>query len=156
MSEATQAATPRPGRIARFLAMPTGTLLKRLVILAIVLALLAITAFAAFVLWPVSSIPPEEPIDEYVYLDQGWGKGADSVDRQTYYYTPQGTTVPQGALMTPVRYSWFVNLELPFSQQRFVDPDHMRRYRFIVDPHPTAARPCMPSPAWNAAPSARP
>lgn len=121
--------------------MPTGTLIKRLLIAAVVLALLACTAFAAFVLWPVSSIPPEEPIDEYVYLDQGWGKGADSVDRQTYYYTPQGTTVPQGALMTPVRYSWFVNLELPFSQQRFVDPDHMRRYRFIVDPHPTPANP---------------
>ena len=78
MSEATQAATPRPGRIARFLAMPTGTLIKRLLIAAVVLALLAFTAFAAFVLWPVSSIPPEEPIDEYVYLDQGWGKGADS------------------------------------------------------------------------------
>ena len=46
MSEATQAATPRPGRIARFLAMPTGTLIKRLLIAAVVLALLVAALIA--------------------------------------------------------------------------------------------------------------
>jgi hypothetical protein len=40
-----------------------------------------------------------------------------------------------------VRYSWFVNLEKPLSHERFADPDHMRRWRFLVDPAPTPANP---------------
>ena len=109
------------------------------------LAALAVTAaigiFAWFVWWPVHSIPPIEPVDEYVWLDQGWGDGQDAALRQRYYYTPQGTAMPQGASAGAVRYSWFVNLELPLSEERFADPAHMRRYRFVVDPLPSARNP---------------
>ena len=102
---------------------------------------LALAAFAWFVWWPVHSIPPLEPVDQYVWLDQGWGDGQDAALRQRYYYTAQGTSVPQGASAGAVRYSWFVNLELPLSRERFADPDHMRRWRFVVDPAPSAANP---------------
>ena len=97
--------------------------------------------YAWFVLWPVHSIPALEHVDEYVWLDQGWGAGQNTPLREHYYYTAQGTSMPQGASVGAVRYSWFVNLELPLSHERFAAPDHMRRWRFLVDPAPTPANP---------------
>jgi cytochrome c5 len=108
---------------------------------ALVIGLAATGLFAWFVYWPVHTIPALEPVNEYVWLDQGWGAGQDSALRQRYYYTAQGTSVPQGASAGAVRYSWFVNLELPLSRDRFADPEHMRRYRFLVDPAPSPANP---------------
>ncbi len=67
------------------------------------LALVAIAGVAAvggflwFVLWPVHTIPALEPVDEYVWLDQNWGNGQNTEQRQTYYYAGQGTSMPQGA-----------------------------------------------------------
>lgn len=104
-------------------------------------ALAAIGLFVWFVAWPLRTIPPLEPIDEYVWLDQGWGEGQNTEFRQRYYYTPQGTSMPQGASAGAVRYDWFVHLEMPLSRQRFADPDHMRRYRFLVDPAPSPSNP---------------
>lgn len=115
--------------------------LKRLIVLAILLSLIALTGFVLFVMVPVNSIPQAEPVDATVFLDQGWGSDAASAERQLYYYTPQGSSMPQGALVTPLRYSWFVNLEMPLDERRFADPEHLRRYRFIVDPAPSAANP---------------
>ncbi|MDR3387854.1 MAG: di-heme-cytochrome C peroxidase [Rudaea sp.] len=106
-----------------------------------VAAFLSVVVFALFVLYPARSIPNYERVDDYVYLDQGWGSTADTQDRQTYYYTPQGTSMPQGELTAPVRYDWFVNLEMPLDEQRFADPEHLQRYRFIVDPQPTPRNP---------------
>src|SRR5688572_11179201 len=97
--------------------------------------------YAWFVLWPVHSVPALEKVDEYVWLDQGWGTGQNTPLREHYYYTAQGTSMPQGASVGAVRYSWFVNLELPLSKNRFAAPDHMRRWRFLVDPAPTPANP---------------
>ncbi|HEU4779884.1 MAG TPA: hypothetical protein VFS58_08390, partial [Steroidobacteraceae bacterium] len=97
--------------------------------------------FAWFVLWPVHTIPALEPVDEYVWLDQGWGAGQNAALRQRYYYTAQGTSMPQGASAGAVRYDWFVNLELPLSKERFAAPEHMRKYRFLVDPEPSEANP---------------
>jgi hypothetical protein len=94
----------------------------------------AAVAYAWFVWWPVHTIPPLEHVDEYVWLDQGWGDGQNAAMRQRYYYTAQGTSMPQGASDGAVRYSWFVNLELPLSHERFASPDNMRRLRFLVDP----------------------
>jgi hypothetical protein len=105
------------------------------------LVALAVLAFLWFVAWPVHTLPALEPVDEYVWLDQGWGSGQDSASRQLYYYTPQGTSMPQGASTGALRYSWFVHLELPLSYERFADPAHMRKYRFLVDPAPSAANP---------------
>jgi hypothetical protein len=106
-----------------------------------VLVLAAVAGFVLFVAWPAKSIPSYEPVDQYVYLDQGWGTSAKSPERQLYYYTPQGASLPQGALVTPLRYDWFVNLEMPLDNRRFARPEHMQRYRFIVDPKPTPANP---------------
>ncbi|HSN01616.1 MAG TPA: di-heme-cytochrome C peroxidase [Rudaea sp.] len=118
-----------------------GRLLRWLAFAAFLVGILGVAAFVVFVLYPVRSIPSFEHVDEYVYLDQGWGTKADTPDRQTYYYTPQGTSMPQGELVSPLRYSWFVNLEMPLDQRRFAAPGHMQRYRFIVDPQPTASNP---------------
>jgi mono/diheme cytochrome c family protein len=109
--------------------------------IAAVVVAVAVGLFAWFVWWPVHTIPALERVDEYVWLDQGWGETQDSPSRETYYYTAQGTSMPQGASTGAVRYDWFVNLELPFSTKRFADPEHMRRYRFLVDPAPSAANP---------------
>ncbi len=118
-----------------------GSVLRWVGIAVIVAGLLGVVIFAVFVLYPVTTIPAYEKVDKYVYLDQGWGTTADSPERQAYYYSPQGTSMPQGALTTPLRYSWFVNLEMPLDERRFAEPEHMQRYRFIVDPKPTARNP---------------
>ena len=81
------------------------------------------------------NIPAPERVDEVRYLNQGWGAERESPDRETYYYTPQGTG------MHGVRYSWFVHLERPFSRTRLADPDHLRALNFIVDPVATHANP---------------
>lgn len=70
---------------------------------------------------------PPEPADGVVYGDQGWGTSANAADRQTYYYTAQG------AGLKDLRYSWFVNLEMPLSRRRLADPALLRRYGFVVD-----------------------
>jgi hypothetical protein len=104
-------------------------------------AVMAAGLYVWFVAWPVHTVPALEQVDEYVWLDQGWGAGQNSALRQRYYYTPQGTSMPQGASAGAVRYSWFVNLELPLSHERFADPAHMRRYRFLVDPQASPDNP---------------
>lgn len=109
--------------------------LRRLLALAGVLGVLA----AILVLWlihaPARRTPKLPPIDEYVYLDQGWGAGRGAGPRQAYYYTPQGTSLKS------LRYDWLVNLEMPWGTKRLADPEHMRSYGFIVDPEPTPRNP---------------
>jgi hypothetical protein len=70
---------------------------------------------------------PEERVDQVTYANQGWGVGVEAADRQTFYYTAQG------AGLKDVRYSWFVNLEMPLGSRRLADPSVMRRYGFLVD-----------------------
>jgi hypothetical protein len=116
-------------------------LLKNTLRTVAILVIVAGAAFVWFVAWPVHTIPALEKVDEYVWLDQGWGEGQNTSLRQRYYYTPQGTSMPQGSSAGAVRYSWFVNLELPLSHERFADPGHMRKYRFLVDPQPSPDNP---------------
>ncbi|SFL91380.1 di-heme-cytochrome C peroxidase [Marinobacter zhejiangensis] len=118
-----------------------GKILKWLCIAVLAMLILAVAGFVWYVLWPEKSLPPLEVVDEVVYLEQGWGVQREAAPRQLYYYTPQGTTMPQGESRGAIRYDWFVHLRLPFSDQRFADPEHMRRYRFLVDPAATAANP---------------
>ncbi|HEU5137160.1 MAG TPA: cytochrome c [Steroidobacteraceae bacterium] len=115
--------------------------LKWMLRLVVVTVAVAGGLFVWFVAWPVHNIPALEPVDEYVWLDQGWGAGQNAALRQRYYYTAQGTSMPQGASAGAVRYDWFVNLELPLSRERFAAPEHMRKYRFVVDPEPSEANP---------------
>ena len=73
-----------------FLGITLGRLLRWALYLAVVATVLAVAGFVVFVLFPVKTIPAYEKVDDYAYLDQGWGSRADSPDRQTYYYTRAG------------------------------------------------------------------
>ncbi|MGH8405975.1 MAG: di-heme-cytochrome C peroxidase, partial [Pseudomonas sp.] len=77
-------------------------------------------------------LPVYVPVEQVHYQDQ-WS----AADRQTYYFTPQGTQVKG------LRYAWFTALELPFSEQRFATPEYLARFGFLVDPKqvPTAQNP---------------
>ncbi|MGC6373976.1 di-heme-cytochrome C peroxidase [Pseudomonas sp. K2I15] len=77
-------------------------------------------------------LPVYVPVEQVHYQDQ-WS----AADRQTYYFTPQGTQVKG------LRYDWFTALELPFSEQRFATPEYLARFGFLVDPKqvPTAQNP---------------
>ncbi|HXM43674.1 MAG TPA: di-heme-cytochrome C peroxidase [Bryobacteraceae bacterium] len=110
-------------------------LVKGLALAAVALVLFLFGGLLAASFWPNSKVPLREPVHDIVYLDQGWGQGRDAPSRQTFYYTPQGTSIKG------LRYSWFVNLERPWSAKRFADPDHMREYGFLVDLQPSAANP---------------
>ncbi len=67
---------------------------------------------------------PDNEVDEIVYVDQGWSPG----ERLVFYYTPQGTQ------LYGLRYSWFINLNRPFSEERFADPNYLAKLGFLVDP----------------------
>ncbi|WLG97201.1 di-heme-cytochrome C peroxidase [Pseudomonas sp. FP198] len=92
-------------------------------ILLLILALLVVVV--AVVLYYVANprLPAYSPVEQVHYLDQ-WS----AAERQTYYFTPQGTQVKG------LRYEWFTALELPFSQQRFASPEYLARFGFLVDP----------------------
>ncbi|MGG5870626.1 di-heme-cytochrome C peroxidase [Pseudomonas peli] len=78
------------------------------------------------------NLPVYQQPDKLHYLDQ-WS----AEERQTYYYTPQGTQVKG------LRYEWFNALELPFSSSKFATPDYLARFGFLVDPvqQPTQLNP---------------
>ena len=69
------------------------------------------------------NLPEYEAPEALHYLEQ-W----DATQRQTYYYTPQGTQVKG------LEYDWFRALELPFSRDKFATPDYLARFGFLVDP----------------------
>jgi len=79
----------------------------------------------AVVLYYVANpkLPTWSPAQQVHYLEQ-WS----AEDRQSYYFTPQGTQVKG------LRYDWFTALELPFSRQRFASPDYLARFGFLIDP----------------------
>lgn len=91
--------------------------------------------YSAAFYWVEQQVPKPEPVDEYVYLSQGWGDSGTSPDRMTYYYSPQGAHIKN------IRYDWFVKLERPWSQDRFAASQYMRGYGFIVDPSQTDKNP---------------
>ena len=134
-------ATAKASFLDRLSSITLGQFIRWTIKTVIVLFIIAFALFAWFILWPVSSIPDAEKVDEYVYLDQGWGTDVSSEGRDIYYYTPQGTSMAQGTSHAAVRYNWFVNLEIPFSEERFASPEHMRKYRFIVEPEATEKNP---------------
>ncbi len=106
-------------------------LLKALVLVAALAAILALWLIHT----PARYVPAVPPIDDYVYLDQGWGKDRSAATRQAYYTTPQGTSLKN------LRYDWLVHLEMPWGKKRFADPAHLRAYGFIVDPEPSLQNP---------------
>ncbi|WP_434629103.1 hypothetical protein J3P84_07720 [Pseudomonas sp. Z1-29] len=96
-------------------------LLSRLLLLILALAIVVVAVVLYYVANP--RLPAYTPVQQVHYLDQ-WS----AAERQTYYFTPQGTQVKG------LRYEWFTALELPFSQQRFASPEYLARFGFLVDP----------------------
>ena len=135
MKESTPALSQRRGLIEAVMQVTLRDILR--LTIRIVLGVIALGFVVLFVLihLPERQIAALEPVDQVRYLDQGWGTGMESPQRQTYYYTSQGSTVKD------VRYSWFVHLERPWGFDRFAEPDHLRRLGFIVEPMPTHANP---------------
>ncbi|MEO6679073.1 MAG: di-heme-cytochrome C peroxidase [Pseudomonas sp.] len=96
-------------------------LLLRLLTLIAVLLGLGLAVVLYYVANP--KLPAYSPAQQVHYLEQ-WS----AADRQTYYFTPQGTQVKG------LHYDWFEALELPFSQQRFAAPEYLARFGFLIDP----------------------
>ncbi|MFL7962345.1 di-heme-cytochrome C peroxidase [Pseudomonas kielensis] len=96
-------------------------LLSRILLLLLALLILAVAVVLYYVANP--RLPFYTPVEQVHYLDQ-WS----AAERQTYYFTPQGTQVKG------LRYDWFTALELPFSQQRFASPEYLARFGFLIDP----------------------
>ncbi len=92
----------------------------RVLLAAFLLLCLGIAVILYYVVNP--KLPTYVPA-QVRYLEQ-WSEA----DRQTYYYTPQGTQVKG------LRYDWFTALELPFSEQRFAEPAYLARFGFLIDP----------------------
>jgi len=93
----------------------------RLLVLFAVLLGLGLAVVLYYVANP--KLPAWSPAQQVHYLEQ-WSAS----DRETYYFTPQGTQVKG------LRYDWFKALELPFSQQRFAAPEYLARFGFLIDP----------------------
>ena len=117
----------RRARVRRLL----GWLLRLVAVLVVIVVALGLMLIHR----PARHVPSVPEIQDYVYLDQGWGKARDAAPRQAYYYTPQGTSLKN------LRYDWLVHLEMPWGRKRLADPAHLRSYGFIVDPERTAANP---------------
>ena len=101
----------------------------RLIYRVLLLIAVLIGIVLAVVLYYVANpkLPDYVPVEQVHYLDQ-W----DAKDRQTYYFTPQGTQVKG------LRYEWFSALELPFSEQSFAAPEYLARFGFLVEPGPVS------------------
>lgn len=65
-----------------------------------------------------------ETIHQVRYLNGGW----TPQQRQSFYYTPQGTE------LLGIDYNWFINLELPLSDERLASNDNLRGWGFIMSP----------------------
>ncbi|WP_297841672.1 cytochrome c [Pseudomonas sp.] len=104
--------------------------LTRALLLIVALICLVLAVVLYYIANP--NLPDYVPAEQVRYLDQ-WSEK----DRQTFYFTPQGTQVKG------LRYDWFGALELPFSDKRFATPEYLARFGFLVDPkqHATPANP---------------
>ena len=96
-------------------------LLRRALKLFILLALIGLAVALYYVANP--NLPTYQQPSDLHYLNQ-WGEE----QRQTYYYTPQGTTVKG------LRYDWFSALEMPFGTEKFARLDYLARFGFLTDP----------------------
>ena len=123
--------------LRRIVSISLWRLFKGFVYVLLALIVLAVGLTLFLVTYPSSKVPDFQPVDQHVYLSQGWGwtGGQNEPLRQFFYYTPQG------AGLKDIRYSWFVNLEVPWGTTKFADPQRMGAYGFLVDKAPTEQNP---------------
>jgi len=124
-------------RALRVFDIPLKQLIKIAAVGLISLLALMFVGTLFLICYPTTKVPDFQPVDQHVYLSQGWGwsGGQNEPLRQLFYYTPQG------AGLKDIRYSWFVNLEVPWGKTRFADPARMSAYGFLVDSTPTKLNP---------------
>lgn len=101
--------------------------LRRTLYVILTLALIGLGVALYYVINP--NVPTFDAPAQVHYLEQ-W----DQQSRQTYYYTPQGTTVKG------LQYAWFTALEMPFGRDKFARPDYLARFGFLTDPKQQASR----------------
>ena len=124
-------------QLRRLANIPLWGMVKVLAYGVLGLCVLAFLITIFLINYPTTRVPNFQPVDQHVYLSQGWGwtGGQNQPLRQLFYYTPQGAGVKD------LRYSWFVNLEVPWGETKFTDPQRMSAYGFLVDNVPTPLNP---------------
>jgi cytochrome c5 len=124
-------------QVKRVASIPLWGLFRGLVYVVLGLCVLGFLLTVFLINYPTSKVPDFQPVDQHVYLSQGWGwtGGQNEPLRQFFYYTPQG------AGLKDIRYSWFVNLEVPWGKKKFADPQRMSAYGFVVDTAATELNP---------------
>jgi hypothetical protein len=112
--------------------MRTWKLVRVLAYAFVIISMLGLLFTIVAFKYPSSKVPAYEQVDQHVYISQGWGwtGGQNEPLRQLFYFTPQG------AGLKDIRYSWFVNLEVPWGTTKFADPKRMSAYGFLVDTGP--------------------
>ena len=73
-------------------------------------------------------VPPNEPVQEMIFLDQGWKDGREVGQAQWYHHASQGTKL--------LRYDWFIALEQPelsifAAPDLFHKEDYLSRFGFL-------------------------
>jgi hypothetical protein len=71
-----------------------------------------------------------ENIHTVFHLNGGWTQQ----QRETFYYTPQGTE------LLGLEYDWLVSFELPLSEELMATEENMRGWGFVVDPAQRASK----------------
>jgi hypothetical protein len=112
-------------------AITVASIAKAVLLLSLVATGVAAIVLLLLLFYPRSVVLDRRGPDEMRYLDQGWS----AAERERFYYTPQGTS------MKRLRYRWFTSLEVPWGEQPFTDPNHLRAYGFLVDPAASPANP---------------
>jgi hypothetical protein len=117
--------------------------------------LAAVVVFGAWlavaVPWPAYLFaPPFTPVEyglvnDLQYLRPGrnaagepTSQGWTDQDRSRFYHHPQGSAQ---VMLARLRYSWFVNLEVPIGREHFAAPENLARFGFLTDQQP--------DPRWN-------
>ncbi|MGB3623806.1 hypothetical protein FT643_04985 [Ketobacter sp. MCCC 1A13808] len=88
-----------------------------------VLVLIVIAAWHQLQLFMTPNLTREN-VYKVQYLNEGW----TDLERQSFYYTPQGTE------LLGIEYQWFLNLELPLSRELLATAENLRGWGFIVSP----------------------
>ena len=96
------------------------------------LVCVAVAAVLLIEVFGVGSIalPPLQPVEEVVHLNQGWEDGWQVGQKQWFHHASQGTT------FSGLRYEWFMALEQPelsifATPGLFSDSEYLQRFGFL-------------------------
>jgi hypothetical protein len=95
------------------------SVLKKLAIAALIVAVVATTGYLLF-----PGLPASVKVYDVVHLNQEW----TPAERQRYYHTSEGSQL--------MPYKWLLALEQADNEKPFLDPDHLTRFRILPDVNP--------------------